>query len=100
MSPCHYRLKPTGLIRWTPCRKLNVVSKLDAGAIPRIDAIFDKLAYPKNFDLYSEYWHIELENNEVEKLSITLNCGLFQSNRPLDIKTVRQYSKDYHAYWK
>ena len=79
-------------------RKLNLVTQRDAYPVPRIDATMDSLSGAKFFTtlgLASEYWEVQLEEEDKEKTAFTIPQGLFGFNViPFGLTNARQLSKD------
>src|SRR5437764_14479777 len=63
-------------------RKLNKVTKKDNHPLPRIDEMLDKFEGSQWFssiDLASEYWHVEMDERDIEKTAFITSEGLYES---------------------
>ncbi len=53
----------------------------DAYPLPRIDDTLDALRgsqYFSTLDLYSGYWHVEMDQQDIDKTAFVIREGLFQ----------------------
>ncbi len=61
-------------------RKLNDVTRKDAYPVPRIDDKLDALhgsRYFSTLDLYSGYWQVEMDEQDIDKTASVTRQGLF-----------------------
>ena len=61
-------------------RKLNDVTRKDAYLLPRIDDTLDVLRglqYFSTLDLYSGYWQVEMDEQDIDKTAFVTRQGLF-----------------------
>ena len=61
--------------------KVNSMTRRDAYPLPRIDATLDALAgaqYFTTLDLASSYWHVELEEEDEEKMAFSTPFGHYE----------------------
>ncbi len=61
-------------------RKLNDVTRKDAYPLPRIDDMLDALhgsRYFSTLDLYSGYWQVEMDEQDIDKAAFVTRQGLF-----------------------
>ncbi len=62
-------------------RKLNDVTRKDAYPLPRIDDTLDALRcsqYFSTLDLYSGYWQVEMDQQDIDKTAFVTRQGLFR----------------------
>ncbi len=62
-------------------RKLNDVTRKDAYLLPQIDDTLDALRgsqYFSTLDLYSGYWQVEMDQQDIDKTAFVTRQGLFR----------------------
>ena len=62
-------------------RKLNDVTRKDPYPLPRIDDTLDALRglqYFSALDLYSGYWQVEMDKQDIDKMAFVTRHGLFR----------------------
>ncbi len=81
-SPVVLVTKKDGTTRFcVDYRKLNDVTRKDAYLLPRIDDTLDALhgsRYFSTLDLYSGYWQVEMDEQDIDKTAFVTRQGLFQ----------------------
>jgi len=76
--------KKNGSLRYCiDYRKLNKITKTDAYSLSRIDDLLEQFREAKwftTFDLANEYWQVEMNEEDIEKIAFIIQFGLFQFN--------------------
>ncbi len=79
-------------------RKLNDVTRKDAYPVPRIDDTLDALRgsqYFSTLDLYSGYWQVEMDQQNIDKTAFVTRQGPFRFTvMSLDSATPQRHLKD------
>ncbi len=81
-SPVVLVTKKDGTTRFcVDYRKLNDITKKDAYPLPWIDDTLDALhgsTYFSTLDLYSGYWQVEMDQQDIDKTAFVTRQGLFR----------------------
>ncbi len=81
-SPVVLVTKEDGITRFcVGYRKLIDVTKKDAYPLPRIDDTLDALrgsTYFSTLDVYSGYWQVEMDQQDIDKTMFVTRQGLFR----------------------
>ncbi len=81
-SPVVLVTKKDGTTRFcVDYRKLNDVTRKDAYPLPRIDDMLDALRgsrYFSTLDLYSGYWQVKMDEQDIDKTAFVTRQGLFR----------------------
>ena len=84
------RKKDSSLRLCVDFRRLNVLSKMDAYPMPRVDDLIDRVSsapFITTLDLTKGYWQVPVAEADREKTAFTTPLGLFQFTRmPFGLK--------------